>query len=320
MRNPTLLSLVIPMHNEAESLGQLFTRLATVLQPLKIPYEIVCIDDGSRDGTWDTLTLLRRTYPQLHLLRLSRNFGKEAALTAGLAHAAGDVVIPLDADLQDPPELIPELLQKWREGADVVLAVRKSRPQDTWLKRHSAEAFYHLFNKLSPTKIHPNAGDFRAMDKAVVQTLTNLPETVRFMKGLYGWAGYPTAQVEYIRPERAAGQTKFNYWKLWNFALDGIFSFSTTPLRVWMYIGLTTAALALTYGAWLLLRTLIWGIELPGYASLMVSVLFMGGLQLFTLGLMAEYLGRIFQEVKRRPPYVIAQQHPAKTTPTKSKR
>lgn len=301
---PTL-SIVIPMYNEEEVLPLLLERLGKVLDGLGESYEILCVNDGSRDGTAEALAAAHRSDHRIKALNLSRNFGKEIALTAGLDHAKGRAVVPLDADLQDPPELIGEFLKHWRDGYDVVCGVRRERKNDTWLKRQSATAFYRIINRLAGIKIPKNTGDFRLMDRRVVDALKNVRERNRFMKGLFAWVGFRQTSVFYDRPERAAGTTKFSYWKLWNFAVDGITGYSTLPLRLAGYLGVITALLSLLYGFWLVVRTMLWGRDVPGYASVMVAVLFMGGVQLIVLGVIGEYIGRVFQETKHRPLYVL---------------
>lgn len=301
-----LVSLVIPMYNESEALDGLFDRLQRVLLPLDgYRFEVICVNDGSRDDTLQALVHLSGRLSFLRVIDLSRNFGKEAALSAGLSEARGDAVIPIDADLQDPPELIGEMLARWAGGAEVVLARRASRDSDTMLKRLTAKYFYRVHNALADPPIPENVGDFRLMDRRVVDVLLLLPESRRFMKGLFAWVGFRTEIVEYERASRFAGSTKFSGWKLWNLALEGITSFSTAPLRVWTYFGFVVAVLALAYGAWLVVRTLFFGIDLPGYASLMAAILFLGGVQLIGIGVLGEYVGRIYLESKRRPPFVI---------------
>lgn len=298
------LSIIVPMYNEEEMVPILIERLTAALVGQVSSYEILCINDGSRDGTAVALADAHARDPRVHVINLSRNFGKETALTAGLDHAAGRAVIPMDADLQDPPELIGEMLTKWREGFDVVCAVRRKRSTDSFLKRHTARGFYSVMSRLSGIEITSDAGDFRLMDRRVVVALSRLRERNRFMKGLFSWVGYRRTQVEYDRPERAAGKTKFNYWKLWNLALDGITGFSTLPLRIAGYLGALFAVAALFYALFLVARTLIWGVDVPGYASLMVAVLLLGGIQLVVLGTMGEYLGRVYGETKQRPLYL----------------
>ncbi len=301
---PTL-SLVVPVFNEEDVLPVLFDRLSRILEHMQESYEIICVNDGSTDGTARLLADAHAHDDRIKILNFSRNFGKEIALTAGLDVASGKAVVPIDADLQDPPELIETFLRKWREGFDVVYAVRRRRDTDSPMKRWSAAKFYQVINRLSGVPIPANTGDFRLMDQRVVRAIVQLREQNRFMKGLFAWVGFRHAEVTYDRPERAAGQTKFNYWRLWNFALDGITGFSTVPLRVAGYIGMLTALGAIIYGFFLIMRTLIQGVDVPGYASLMVAVLLIGGLQLVVLGIIGEYLGRLYEEARKRPLYVV---------------
>ncbi len=299
------ISVVVPVYNEQENLDYLFQRLLGVLQGLGLIYEIICINDGSRDDTLKGLVDYHHRYPEIKIVNLSRNFGKEIALSAGLDYTQGKVVVIIDADLQDPPELIGELLGKWREGYDVVYATRRSRAGETWLKRFTAFGFYRVLNLLSEVAIPDNTGDFRLLDRRVVEALRQLPERNRFMKGLFSWVGYKQTAVMFDRPPRHRGSSSWNYWKLWNFALEGLTSFSFMPLKIWSYVGLAIAIPAVFYATYLILRTLIFGIDVPGYASLMVAVLLFGGIQLVTLGVIGEYLGRIYQEVKGRPLYFV---------------
>ncbi len=299
------ISVVVPVYNEQENLDYLFQRLLGVLQGLGLTYEIICINDGSRDDTLKGLVDYHHRYPEIKIVNLSRNFGKEIALSAGLDYTQGNVVVIIDADLQDPPELIAELLEKWREGYDVVYATRRSRAGETWLKRFTAFGFYRVLNLLSEVAIPDNTGDFRLLDRRVVEALRQIPERNRFMKGLFSWVGYKQTAVVFDRPPRHRGSSSWNYWKLWNFALEGFTSFSFMPLKIWSYVGLAIALPAVFYATYLILRTLIFGIDVPGYASLMVAVLFFGGIQLVTLGVIGEYLGRIYQEVKGRPLYFV---------------
>ena len=302
-----LLSAVVPFLNEAATLPRLIQELERVLGDLGLPWELVLVDDGSRD---DSLAVARRElqgrpHIRASIISLSRNFGKEAALTAGLEATHGDVVVPLDADLQDPPELIAPMLEQWRQGFDVVYAVRRRRAGDSPIKRLTAFGFYRLMGRLSSTTIPADTGDFRLMDRCVVEALAQLPERSRFMKGLFAWVGFRQTAIQYDRDARQGGTSGWSYWKLWNFALDGITSFSRVPLQVLSGGGLLIAGLALLYGAWMVLRTLLFGIDLPGYASLMTAILLLGGLQLIGLGVLGEYLGRVFEEVKRRPLYLV---------------
>lgn len=296
------------MHNEEDALPAFLCRLLPVLESVAGGgggYEVVCVNDGSKDATLERLLEARQNNPSIRVVDLSRNFGKEAALTCGIDHALGAAVIPIDADLQDPPELIIEMVRLWQAGFDVVLAQRVDRSSDHWFKRKSAEWFYRLHNLVAETSIPPNVGDFRLMDRKVVEALKSLPERRRFMKGLFAWVGFRQATIPYARDPRLAGETKFSGWKLWNFALEGITSFSTAPLRVWTYLGLFIALLAFGYGGLIVGRVLLFGRDLPGYASLLTSVLFLGGLQLVGIGVLGEYLGRIYGEVKQRPVYLV---------------
>lgn len=299
------LSLVIPMHDEAEALDILFTRLDETLTPLGLDLEIVCVDDGSRDDTYAQLEARAAADRRIRLIGLSRNFGKEAALTAGLDAATGDLVVPIDADLQDPPELIAEFVALWEQGYDVVYGVRADRSSDTRAKRWSAGVFYRLFNVVADQAIPASTGDFRLMDRAVVDALKQLPERNRFMKGLFAWVGFRQVGVPYVRPVRAAGSSSWPYRRLLRFALDGMTSFSTRPLRVWTYVGVSAALLALLFAAIIVVRVLVVGRDVPGYASLMVAILFAFALQMIALGVLGEYIGRMYQEVKGRPIYLV---------------
>ena len=303
------ISIVIPLYNESESIEHLFARLTPVLVGLDLNYEIICVNDGSQDDTIKRLIELNRQDSTIKIVSLSRNFGKEIALTAGIDYASGAAVIPIDADLQDPPELIEKLIAKWREGYDVVYATRRSRQGDTWLKRISARAFYRTIGRMSHVPIPVNTGDFRLLDRRVVEAIKKLPERTRFMKGLFAWVGYKQTSVLFDREPRYSGQTTWNYWKLWNFALDGIISFSFLPLKVWSYVGVTISVVSLLYALMLVIRTLIFGVDVPGYASLMVAILFLGGIQLITLGVLGEYLGRVYEEVKGRPLYFVREEY-----------
>ena len=304
MNNPTI-SIITPCYNEEETIEPFLRRIEEILTQINEPYEIVFINDGSKDNTLNVLLNAKQNFKNIRIINFSRNFGKEAALTAGLDKARGEAAIPIDVDLQDPPELIKELVAKWREGYDVVLAKRADRTSDSFAKRVSADLFYKLNGKISNVDIPNNVGDFRLMSKRVVEALKQLPENQRFMKGLFAWVGFKTTIVEYVREKREAGQSSFNGWKLWNFALDGITSFSTLPLRIWLYIGALVSFLSFLYGSFIILKTLIFGVDLPGYASLAVIMLFLGGIQLIGIGILGEYIGRIYSESKCRPSYII---------------
>jgi glycosyltransferase involved in cell wall biosynthesis len=307
-----MISIVCPFYNEERMVSFFFNELFKAVVPINDDIEILCINDGSTDQTLRKLIEQKQSAPKhinIRIIDFSRNFGKEAALTAGIDHARGDAVIPIDTDLQDPPELIAALINKWREGYEVVLAKRCDRTADTWLKRKTAEWFYRLHNSISIPPIPENVGDFRLLNRAAVEALKKLPERERFMKGLFNWVGFKTAEIEYVRSSRKAGETKFPLLKLWNFALDGITSFSTVPLRIWSYLGFIISLLAFAYGSIIIVRTLIQGVDIPGYASLLVVILFLGGLQLIGIGVLGEYLGRIYMETKNRPVYIIRQEH-----------
>lgn len=304
MNNP-IISIIAPCYNEEETIEPFLRRIEEILTQINEPYEIVFINDGSRDNTLNVLLNAKQNFKNIRIINFSRNFGKEAALTAGLDKARGEAAIPIDVDLQDPPELIKELIARWREGYDVVLAKRADRMSDSFAKRVSADLFYKLNGKISNVDIPNNVGDFRLMSKRVVEALKQLPENQRFMKGLFAWVGFKTIAIEYVREKREAGQSSFNGWKLWNFALDGITSFSTLPLRIWLYIGALVSFLSFLYGSFIILKTLIFGVDLPGYASLAVIMLFLGGIQLIGIGILGEYIGRIYSESKHRPSYII---------------
>ena len=302
---PATLGIVIAAYNEADALPAMHARLSRVLDAMGLPAQVVYVDDGSRDATWQVLGAIAADDPRVRLLRLSRNFGKELALTAGLDHVDADAVVVLDADGQDPPELLPEFVARWREGHDVVYGTRASRDGESWLKRATASAFYRTINRVSNTGIPADTGDFRLMSRRVVESLRGLRERQRFMKGLFAWVGFPNTSIAYRREARIAGRSKFNYWRLWNFALEGITGFSTAPLRVATYVGLGTALLAFGYGMWIIAKTLAWGDPVQGWPTMMAVVLFLGGVQLMALGVIGEYLGRLYLEAKQRPLYLV---------------
>jgi polyisoprenyl-phosphate glycosyltransferase len=309
MPTPTL-SLIVPVKDEEEAIGPFVERVVPLLDRLfpdcAAPgWEILFVDDGSGDATLAVIHQAHRRDPRIRALSLSRNFGKEAALSAGLDHVSGQAVVPIDVDLQDPPEAISDMLAKWREGYEVVYGVRRNRHSDSLPKRLTADLYYRAHNYLSDDKIPEHAGDFRLLDRSVVDVIRAMPERNRFMKGLFAWGGFRQAAVEYNRAPRQAGQTKFHYWRLWTLALDGITSASTMPLRIWSYVGVTIAIFSLLYAIAVVVRTLVFGIQVPGYPSLMVAILFFGGLQLISLGVLGEYVGRILTETKRRPIYVV---------------
>jgi glycosyltransferase involved in cell wall biosynthesis len=301
---PLTISVVVPAFNEEAVLPEFYRRTLAVLSDLGFPFEIVFVNDGSRDGTLDVMHQLRNADARVTVIDLSRNFGKEIALTAGLDHALGDLVVVIDADLQDPPELIPQLVDAWREGYDVVYATRTAREGETWFKKATARIFYRAIGSVSRILIPQNTGDFRLMSRRAIDALGKLREQHRFMKGLFAWIGYPSKAVYYSRDPRQAGTTSFNYFKLWNLAVEGFTSFTIAPLKVATYTGLSIALLAFLYAAYIVYKTLRFGEPVQGYPSLMAVMLFLGGVQLVFTGILGEYLGRVFNEVKNRPLYL----------------
>ncbi len=302
---PTV-ALVIPVHNEEKAVGPFLEAVRNQIDTITcVEFKFVFVNDGSRDATLACLIRAAQRDRRITVIDLSRNFGKEAALTAGLDACDADAAIPMDVDLQDPPSVIPQLIEKWRDGYDVVLAKRADRSSDSFLKHGSASIFYRVHNWIAQQKIPQDVGDFRLVDRKVLDALKALPERRRFMKGLFAWVGFNTATVEYAREVRIAGRSKFSAWRLWNFALEGITSFSTAPLEVWTYIGAVISALSFLYGTVIVTRTLIFGVDVPGYASLLVSILFLGGIQLLGIGIVGLYVGRIYAEIKQRPIYII---------------
>jgi glycosyltransferase involved in cell wall biosynthesis len=303
---PTRLSVVVPAYNEQDALAEFHRRLAKVMETLCADWEVIYVNDGSRDGTLALLGDLARQDRHVVVVDLSRNFGKEIAMTAGLDRALGDAVVLIDADLQDPPELIAEFLSEWRRtGADVVYGKRRSRASESRAKKLSAHLFYRVMQRIGRVRIPEDTGDFRLMSRRAVRALRQLRERNRFMKGLFAWIGFPQAAVLYDRDARFAGKTKFNYWTLWNFAIEGITSFTTAPLRLATYAGLVVALAAFAFGAWIVVDTLLHGNPVAGYPSLIVVVLFLGGVQLISIGVLGEYVGRMFEETKGRPLYLI---------------
>ena len=313
MRVNIELSIIVPCYNESEVVENFFSAMVGnngILNNLGLNCELVFINDGSKDNTLELLKAQKEIYSNksnldIKIVNLSRNFGKEAAMSAGFSVASGEAIVPMDADLQDPPELIAKFVELWRQGYDVVLAKRVNRQDESALKRFCSSIFYKLNNKISEIEIPQNVGDFRLFTKKVLNAINSLPENQRFMKGIFAWVGFNSITIEYKRPQRIAGSSKFNGWKLWNFALQGITGFGTLPLRIWTYIGFIVSFFAFIYASFLILRTLIMGIDLPGYASLVVIILFLGGLQLIGVGILGEYVGRIYMESKRRPPFII---------------
>lgn len=306
-----ILSILVPAYNEQEVLPAFHERMSAVLAQIAMDAEIVYINDGSRDGTLKVLQELREQDPRIAVIDLSRNYGKEIAMSAGLDLCSGDAVVVIDADLQDPPELIPTLIEEWRHGFDVVYAQRIVREGETPFKKLTAHLFYRLIQRVSRVRIPEDTGDFRLLSRRAVDSLKLLREQHRFMKGLFAWIGYPQKAVPYRRDPRFAGETKWNYWKLWNFALEGITSFTVAPLKIATYAGLTVAMLAFAFGLFIIYRTLAYGDPVRGYPSLMVVVLFLSGVQLIALGIMGEYLGRMFDETKNRPLFLVTQFLPA---------
>jgi glycosyltransferase involved in cell wall biosynthesis len=304
------LTVIVPAFNEEEVLPEFHRRLGAALDGLGLSWDVLYVNDGSRDRTLEVMLALQAGDPRVAVLNLSRNFGKEIAMTAGLDHAqSSEAVVIIDADLQDPPEVIPRLVEAWRQGFDVVYAQRNTRAGETWLKRATAAMFYRLMQKVGgKVTIPPDTGDFRLMSRRAVDALLRLREQHRFMKGLFAWIGFPSTPVRYDRAPRAAGTTKWNYWKLWNFSLEGITSFTVAPLKIATYVGLLTAIGAVLFLAQLIFRTLAYGNPVAGYPSLLAVVLFLGGVQMMMLGVIGEYLGRIFNETKGRPLY-LAERH-----------
>ena len=303
-------SVVVPAFNEAACIGAFHRRLADTMDQLGA-WEAVYVNDGSKDATLAALHALRLADPHVAVVNLSRNFGKEIATTAGLDHAGGDAIIVIDADLQDPPEVIPAMVAAWRDGFDTVYAQRRVRLGETRLKRATAALFYRLMRHAGRVELPPDTGDFRLMSRRVVDAVRLLREQHRFMKGVFAWVGFPSCAVPYDRAPRHAGTTKWSYWKLWNFALEGITSFTVMPLKVATYIGVFVALLAVIYAAEVVVKKLLFGNAVPGYPSLMTVVLFLGGVQLVTLGVIGEYLGRVFNETKQRPLYLVEQYEPS---------
>ena len=303
-----LISLIVPVYNEEATIEIFYSTVRSKLAELDYDFEIVFINDGSRDKTEEIIEALAKKDTLVSPLSFIRNFGKEAALFCGLEHCKGDAAIPIDVDLQDPVEVIPKLISKWEEGFDTVLAKRTDRTSDTWLKRKTAEWFYRLHNSISTTRIEPNVGDFRLLSRENIEIIKTLPERNLFMKGILSWGGSKVAIVEYTREKRVAGSTKFNGWKLWNLALEGITSFSTLPLRIWTYVGGLISLVAFIYILFIIAQKLFFGNPVQGYPSLLCVVLFLGGVQLIGIGVLGEYIGRIYGEVKHRPRYVLKNQ------------
>jgi len=307
MNTKKKISLVVPLFNEESNVRAFFDRVASVFKGELDTYdlEIVCVNDGSRDSTLQKLLEIQDSPASVRIVDFSRNFGKEAALTAGIDYAQGDIVVPIDADLQHPPETVLTMLRLWEQGWEVVLAKRTDRSTDRAVQKVTAKAFYELSRHISNVEIPADVGDFRLMDRKVVEALKQLRENTRFMKGIFAWVGFKTTMVEYAVEPRTQGVTKFNTWKLWNFALEGISSFSTLPLRIWMYIGAAMSGLSILYAIYLIIKTVVFGVVTPGFASLMVAILLLSGVQLIGIGVLGEYMGRVFTEVKGRPIYIV---------------
>jgi len=304
---PPLLSVVVPVKNEEAAIASFVERVSAILDGIALnqSWEILFIDDGSTDLTLAAIAAANARERRVRALSLSRNFGKEAALSAGLDHARGRAVIPMDVDMRDPPEVLPEMVAKWLDGYEMVFGVRRYRARDSFARRLTAGLYYRAHNAVSKDKIPENAGDLRLLDRKVVEVIRKLPERNRFMKGLFAWAGFKQAAVEYDRIERETGKGKSSYWKLSALGLDGITSASTVPLRIWSYVGTFIALIAIVYSGFIVADTIVFGNPVPGYASTIVSVLFLGGIQLISLGVLGEYVGRILTETKQRPLYVV---------------
>ena len=305
-RQPPSISCVFPAYNEAENLRTLVPEVLAILAELSAQIEIIVVDDGSRDHTAQVMKILCETYPQVISLTLSRNFGKEAALTAGIEAAYGEVIILMDADGQHPPSLLPLMLQKWEQGSDVVYALRKTRDEQSSLQVSMTAWFYQLINWGSPVPIPADAGDFRLMDRRVVEALKSLPERNRFMKGLYAWVGFLSTAIDYEPLPRIGGSSNFGLRNSLSLALTGLVAFSTKPLRALTWAGLTVSAASLAYGFWVIVEVFLFGVDVPGYATIVVALMFLSGIQLLSIGVLAEYVGRIYEEVKQRPTYLIS--------------
>jgi glycosyltransferase involved in cell wall biosynthesis len=301
------LSLILPFHNESGGIVQLFRRLYPVLGQLDLSYEIICIDDGSSDATFAALVYQREFDQRLKIVRLARNFGKETALTCGLHMATGKVAVTMDSDLQHPPEIIPQLIKKWREGFEMVYATRSSRKTDGKLRRFFSRAFYTVFRKIADVQMPDGAGDFNLLDRKVIDAINAMPERNRFMKGLTAWVGFKSGTVPFDVAARDTGKSSFSFFRLVRFAFDGLSAFSTLPLRIWTWCGALVSFGTLAYALYMIIATLIYGVDVPGYASIMVGISFLGGLQLLSLGIVGEYMARIFTEVKARPLYFVAE-------------
>lgn len=303
-KHKKLITCVVPVFNEESLIAEFVTALDKTLNDLSYPYEILLVDDGSQDNTYEIIQQIRNKFP-IHYIRFSRNFGKEKALSAGLDHARGDAVILMDGDFQHPLELLSEFIVKWEEGYDMVYAVRQDRSDESWLKRTCAKAFYQFTSKINRINIPANAGDFRLLDRKIVNALQKLPERNRFMKGLYSWVGFKQIAIPFEVQPRKSGTSQWNFYSLLDLAITGITSFTAFPLRMIALGGIGVATVALLYAAWIIFSTLIFGKQTPGWATIVTTITFFGGLQLFALGVVGEYIGRVFDEVKHRPHYII---------------
>jgi glycosyltransferase involved in cell wall biosynthesis len=300
-----VLSIVAPAYNEEKNIAAFLAAIVPVLEGIGETFEIVFVNDGSRDGTLGMLAAAASQDPRVKVVGLARNFGKDVALSAGLAHATGKAVIPIDCDLQHPVELIPKFVEAWRAGSDMVIGVRTKRDEEGWARRTASRAYYRVMGWMTSIEIPPNAGDFRLLDRKIVDVINSMPERHRYMKGIFAWPGFKVASIEFQANVRAGDRSRWSFFKLWRFALDGLFSFSTAPLKVWTYVGVVSAAAAFIYAVITLIQTIVWGVHVPGYASLLIVMLFLNGLGLISNGIQGEYIGRIFEEVKGRPLYVV---------------
>ena len=303
--NAPVISIVAPAYNEERNIAAFLAAIVPVLESLNESFEIIFVNDGSRDQTLGQLVAASSLDPRVKVVSLARNFGKDVALTAGLSHARGQAVIPIDCDLQHPPELIPQMVAKWRDGNQMVLAVRSNRNEEGLLRRTASKAYYRVMQWMTNVPITPNAGDYRLLDRKIVDIINQMPERCRFMKGIFAWPGFRSTTVDFQANPRAGGQSAWSFWKLWKFALDGMFSFSTAPLKIWTYVGSMCAAGAFIYFVITLVQKLVFGIAAPGYASILMVVLFFNGLLIISNGIQGEYLARIFEEVKGRPLFVV---------------
>lgn len=305
-KNAPDISIIVSMYNEEDCLDAFFTTIQKTMDAIKkYSYEIVAIDDGSTDKTYDCLSEYAKKDKRIKIIKFSRNFGKEYGMMAGLRFCSGRAAIPMDVDLQDPPELIGKFIEKWEKGYDMVYGIRSDRYSDSFFKRWTAKLFYKIYNLMTRSPIPYNAGDYRLIDRKVIEAILSLSERNIFMKGVFGWTGFKSVGVKYSRKKRFAGKSKWNYWKLWNFALDGITASTTFPLRIWTYLGSMLSITGMLYAFYIILRTIIHGVDIPGYASLLVFILVLGGIQMIILGILGEYIGRIFIEVKNRPLYIV---------------